>query len=100
VQIAALTDGRNLDARDELDPGFGGCSGRFVNPVDGVVIRDGNDRQPGGLGRADEVRRRQAAVGRGGVEMKIDDGGKTRGRARRPACGVRNRCRRTQQPRR
>ena len=46
----------------------------FADPVEGVVIGEGDCRQPDPLGLDDDVTRRARSVGRGGVGMQIDEG--------------------------
>ena len=72
VHVAALFDGRDLDAVHEPHAVASRLGSRLGEPRHRIVVGDADHRQAG-CGRArDEDRRRQRAVGCGGVEMEID----------------------------
>src|SRR5262249_29239350 len=71
VHVAAVGDGADLDARDELEAGRAGGVVRRVAAGCRVVIGDADGRKARSAGLVDELRRRQEAVGGGRVEVKI-----------------------------
>ena len=78
VDVAALVDGGDLDAVDELDVDRASAGAAHLRQAgDRVVIGDAHHRDPGRDGALDEpARRAQPAVRRGGVEVEIDHEGR------------------------
>ena len=72
VDVEAVPDRGDFDARDELDSGGGACSGRDAARRDGVVVGDAQHVDARRFRTRDEIGRRQSAVGRGRVCVEID----------------------------
>jgi hypothetical protein len=67
VDVAALSDGADLDAWNQPEAGLT-CRGRSGIAAGGrVVIGDADDGQARGAGVENELRRRKRAVGGGGM---------------------------------
>jgi hypothetical protein len=67
VDVAALVDRADLDAGNELDARRARLAGGRVAPGGRVVIGDADSRKARSAGLSNELRRRQDAVGGGGV---------------------------------
>src|SRR5205085_2421370 len=61
-----------LDAGHQLDARAGGGRRRLGEPVDRVVVGDGQGAQAGATGKLYELRRRERAVGGGRVRVEVD----------------------------
>ena len=72
MKVAAVGDGTDLDAGNNLESERRGFGTRLVDAGDRVVIGDADDGQAGSVSGADQLGRRQASVGGGGVKVKID----------------------------
>lgn len=72
VDVAAAVHRADFDAWDEVNACRARGGLRLADACKRVVIGNADDGEPGGLGRADQVRRRKTAVGRGGVKVKVD----------------------------
>ena len=72
VDVAPGIDRTDFDARHEIDPCV--VCGRTGLPDtrNGIVVGDADSGKARRASGANEVRRRQCAVGRGGVKMEID----------------------------
>ena len=84
VDVGRVADRRDLDARHELDAGGAHAAAAASPAGDRVVVGDAQHGDAGRRRARDELGRRAAAVGRGGVGVEIDHRADLRARA--PRC--------------
>src|SRR5204863_6302280 len=72
VDVAAAGHRADLDAWNELDAGVTRHVPDGIAAGGRVVIGDADDGQARGTGLENELRRRERAVGGGGMKMKVD----------------------------
>ncbi len=67
MDVVAVLDGGDFNARDQLDAGVTGGGPRRVDARGRVVIGDADNRKARRAGPGHEIRRRERAVGCRGV---------------------------------
>ena len=78
MHVAPVLDGRNLDAADRLDAARARGDAHLGDGRRGVMVRDGQHGDAATGGVLDQLSRRAASVGSGGVEVEIDHRALTR----------------------
>jgi len=73
VRFDVTLDGAQLDAGNDTKPVRCAGARRLLDTGDGIVIGECDRLQAGPLRRGDDVGRRTRSVGRGGVNVKIDE---------------------------
>jgi hypothetical protein len=72
MDVAPGGDGADLDAGDEPEAGVARRGPGGVAAAGGVVVGDADDGEARAAGAGNELRRRERAVGGGGMKMKVD----------------------------
>ena len=73
MQLIIAVMRAQLDTRHHPDAQARACGRRLVEPIHGVMVRDGDRMEPRLLGRLHDSRWRQRPVGRGGVCLQVDE---------------------------
>ena len=74
VDAVAFVDGGEFDAGDDLHTQLVAGGERLVQPVDGVVVRQGHGGQASLDGQFDHLPWRERAVGEDGMDVQVDAG--------------------------